>query len=97
MVSLQVRMVLAVLVGFVVWFAIGHFYSAPEWEVSPEQIAAAKAAGKPGYESSPGTVTVLPIRSETADVDKLIATLGGVGVALVTLGATRPRLSKPRG
>lgn len=39
-----------------------------EWVVSPEQIAEAKSQGKMGYESSPGTVTVLPIRSETADM-----------------------------
>ena len=38
-----------------------------EWVVSPEQIAAAQANGQPGVESRPGTVTVLPIRSETAD------------------------------
>jgi len=38
-----------------------------EWVVSPQQIADAKASGQTGYESSPGTVTVLPIRSETAD------------------------------
>lgn len=39
-----------------------------EWVVSPEQIAQAKSEGKIGYESSPGTVTVLPIRSEKADM-----------------------------
>lgn len=39
-----------------------------EWVVSPQQIADAKASGQTGYESSPGTVTVLPIRSETADL-----------------------------
>lgn len=39
-----------------------------EWVVSPQEIAEAQAQGKPGVESRPGTVTVLPIRSETADV-----------------------------
>lgn len=38
-----------------------------EWVVSPQEIAAAKAAGEAGVESRTGTVTVLPIRSETAD------------------------------
>lgn len=38
-----------------------------EWVVSPKQISQAKAEGKMGYESSPGTLTVLPIRSENAE------------------------------
>jgi hypothetical protein len=39
-----------------------------EWVVSPQQIDEARASGQAGYESRPGTVTVRPIRSETADV-----------------------------
>lgn len=49
-----------------------------EWAVSPQQIAEAKAQGKAGYESRPGTVTVLPIRSETADVLPMKWALYGV-------------------
>ena len=39
-----------------------------EWEVPPAQIATAKKAGTPSYQTRPGSVTVLPIRSETADI-----------------------------
>jgi hypothetical protein len=53
-----------------------------EWVVSPQQIADAKANGQAGYESRPGTVTVLPIRSETADALPvkwaMIAVVGGL-------------------
>jgi hypothetical protein len=53
-----------------------------EWVVSPQQITDAKASGQAGYESRPGTVTVLPIRSETADALPvkwaMIAVVGGL-------------------
>ncbi|HEY0123870.1 MAG TPA: hypothetical protein VGC14_19330 [Rhizobium sp.] len=61
---------IAVAVGIVVAFGamMKDKMTNAEWVVSPEQIAQAKAEGKMGYESSPGTVTVLPIRSEKADI-----------------------------
>lgn len=64
------QIIVAVVVGLVVAGAAMMKDKATnaEWVVSPEQIAQAKAEGKPGYESSPGTVTVLPIRSEKADM-----------------------------
>ena len=63
-------LVVALAVGFGMrWFSEGH---GSGWVVSPEQIAAARSAGRPGIESSPGTVTVLPIRSETADLDPFL-------------------------
>ena len=82
-------LVVALAVGFGMrWFSDGH---GSGWVVSPEQIAAAKAAGKGGFESSPGTVTVEPIRSETAGIDPLTWTAAGLGAGLLVLGATRRR------
>ena len=92
--SIGRQVAMAIVVGIVAWFLYGRFVNGPEWEVSPEQIAAAQAAGKPGYESSPGTVTVLPIRSETAGIDKLLQVVVGAGAGLVTFGAMRKRPAK---
>ncbi|MCM2395112.1 hypothetical protein NBH19_03320 [Rhizobium sp. S95] len=55
-----------------------------EWVVSPEQIAEAKAQGKIGFESSPGTVAVLPIRSEKADMLPLTWAMFGIAAAAVS-------------
>ena len=60
-----------------------------EWVVSPEQIAAAKAEGKAGFESSPGTVTVLPIRSEKADILPLTWAIFGIAAAAVSFVVLR--------
>ena len=60
-----------------------------EWVVSPQQIADAKAQGKAGFEQRPGSVTVLPIRSEKADFLPIKWALGGLvagGLAFVALG-----------
>jgi hypothetical protein len=38
-----------------------------EWYVSPRQIEEAKAAGKMGVATRPGTMALRPIRSEEAD------------------------------
>ena len=82
-------LVVALAVGFGVrWFSDGH---GSGWVVSPEQVVAAKAAGKEGFGSPPGTVTVEPIRSETAGVDPPIWTAAGPGAGLLVLGATRKR------
>ena len=43
-------------------------YLGADWEVSPQQIAQAKAEGKAAVETRPGTVAVLPIRSDSADM-----------------------------
>jgi hypothetical protein len=62
-----------------------------EWVVSPEQIAAARAEGKAGYESSPGTVTVLPIRSETADLLPFKWGLYGLAAGVLTFLSLRKK------
>lgn len=59
-----------------------------EWAVTPEQVADAKAAGKPGVEIRPGTIAVLPIRSETADQLPFKWLLLGLGTACVVLAGT---------
>ncbi len=63
------RVLLSALVALVVGFGFMTIdkMRGAEWLVSPQQIAQAKAEGKSGVESSPGTLTVLPIRRETAD------------------------------
>ena len=62
-----------------------------EWEVSPEEIAAAQAAGKAGPEAQPGSVTVLPIRSETADILPFKWLFAGLGAGALFFVATRRR------
>jgi hypothetical protein len=59
-----------------------------EWVVSPQQIADAKAGGQAGYESRPGTVTVLPIRSETADVLPIKWAIAGLVAGLLAFRST---------
>lgn len=62
-----------------------------EWVVSPQEIAAAKAAGKAGIESRPGTVTVLPIRSETADALPFKWAMAGIVAGALVFSAIRRR------
>ena len=62
-----------------------------EWEVSPQQIAASKAKGQIGFETSPGTVAVLPIRSETADVLPVQWGLAGLVAGTAVWAGTRRR------
>lgn len=62
-----------------------------EWEVSPQQIAEAKANGQIGYETSPGTVAMLPIRSETADLLPFEWTLYGLAAGALTFVGLRKR------
>ncbi len=70
--------------------ALDRFRGA-EWVVSPQAIEAAKAQGKVGVEDDRGSVTVLPIRSETADVLPIKWALAGVGAGVLVLAATRKR------
>jgi hypothetical protein len=79
-------LVIAAVFGFG-WMYIDNSRGA-EWQVSPQQIAEAKAQGKRGYETRPGSIAVLPIRSETADILPFKWALGGLfagGVALALL------------
>jgi len=62
-----------------------------EWVVSPQEIAEAKAAGKTGVESRPGTVTVLPIRSETADALPFKWTMAGIVAGVLVFSSMRRR------
>lgn len=62
-----------------------------EWVVSPSQIAQAHAEGKAGVGNDTGSVTVLPIRSETADVLPVKWALAGIGAGALCLAATRRR------
>jgi hypothetical protein len=86
-----------ILLPLVVALAVGFGFMAydksrgAEWVVSPEQIAAAKAQGKSGYESAPGTVAVLPIRSETADALPFKWALAGIAAGVFVFSATRRR------
>ncbi len=64
------RLVIAIVAALVVGFGFMYYDKSrgAEWVVSPQQLEQAQAEGKTGVESRPGTVTVRPIRSETADV-----------------------------
>jgi hypothetical protein len=60
-----------------------------EWYVSPRQIEEAKAAGKLGVSTRPGTVALLPIRSEIADELPISWALYGLGGAVLGFLITR--------
>ena len=85
------RVVLAVVIGLGVGFGFMAYdkQRGAEWEVSPQQIDAAKAAGKIGYEARPGSVTVLPIRKETADALPVKWGMAGLVAAILVFTATR--------
>ena len=93
---LVARVILSTIVGLVVGFGL-RFYDlqrGAEWEVSPAQIAAAKSVGKIGVETRPGSVAVLPIRSETADMLPFKWMLAGLGAGAF-LFATRHIAREP--
>lgn len=95
--GIAVRVAIALVVALVVGFGWRAYDEArgAEWEVSPAQVQAAQAAGQQGVESSPGTVTVLPIRSETADILPFKWAAGGLlagGLALVALARAGRRV-----
>jgi hypothetical protein len=60
-----------------------------EWYVSPRQIEEAKAAGKSGVSTRPGTVALRPIRSEEADMLPYTWALYGLGGAVAGFLLTR--------
>lgn len=87
------RLILSLIVAVIVGCGF-MFYDksrGTEWVVSPQQIEQAKAEGKAGFESRPGTVTVLPIRSETADVLPFKWAMFGLVAGLVVFVRTRKR------
>jgi hypothetical protein len=92
--EMPMNMPVRIVISLVVALAAGGGYMAvdkmrgAEWVVSPQQIAEAKAKGQMGYESRPGTVTVLPIRSETADVLPMKWALIGVVAGFLAFRAT---------
>lgn len=87
------RLVLALVVAVIVGCGF-MFYDksrGTEWVVSPQQIEQAKAEGKAGFESRPGTVTVLPIRSEEADMMPFKWAMYGLVAGLVVFVRSRKR------
>ena len=87
------RILLVIVVAAAAAFGYRYYDTSrgAEWEVSPQQIAAAKAKGLMGLETSPGTVTVLPIRSETADVLPVQWGLAGLMAGIAVWAGTRRR------
>ncbi|WP_343315498.1 hypothetical protein AAIB41_11875 [Brucella sp. BE17] len=87
------RFIFALIVAVIVGcgFMVYDKSRGAEWVVSPQQIEQAKAEGKTGFESRPGTVTVLPIRSETADALPVKWAMYGIVAGLFVLVATRRR------
>ncbi len=87
------RILIALAVAVVVgagWMYMDRSRGA-EWVVSPQQIAEAKAQGKAGFEQRPGTVTVLPIRSETADLLPIKWALGSLAAGGIAFAALNRR------
>lgn len=62
-----------------------------EWVVSPQQIAEARAQGKMGVTTRPGTVAGAPIRSEIADALPFSWAIFGIAGAAVGFFLTRQR------
>jgi hypothetical protein len=88
-VRLAVSLIIAVVVGG--GYMMIDKQRGAEWVVSPQQIAEAQAKGQPGVESRPGTVTVLPIRSETADALPMKWAFAGVAAGIFAFIAMRRR------
>ncbi|MFF2319457.1 hypothetical protein ACFVTJ_00230 [Agrobacterium sp. NPDC058088] len=88
--NMPTRIVIALVVALVAGGGYMTFdkMRGAEWVVSPQQIAEAQAKGQTGYESRPGTVTVRPIRSETADVLPMKWALIGLVAGLFAFRAT---------
>lgn len=87
------RLILALVVAVIVGCGFMYYDKSrgAEWVVSPQQIEQAKAEGKTGFESRPGTVTVLPIRSETADILPFKWAMYGLIAGIVVFVSGRKR------
>jgi len=87
------RTILALVVALAVGFGLRYVSERQrqDWEASPDQAAAAGAAGRPGTGAPPGIITVLPVRRETAGLDPLLWAGTGVGAGLLVFAATRKR------
>ncbi|AGT09279.1 hypothetical protein [Paracoccus aminophilus] len=85
--SFTVRLVISALVAVVVGCGMMYYdkKNGAEWVVSPDQLAAANGA----LESRPGTVTVRPIRSETADMLPFKWAGAGIAAGILAFVATR--------
>lgn len=90
------KFIIPIVVALVVGFALMTFDNArgAEWEVSPQAIAQAKAEGKAGVETGPGSVAVLPIRSETADILPFKWALAGIFAGTIAFGAMNRKRGK---
>ncbi len=87
------RAVLAAVVALAVGFGLRHFSEGQwsGWTVPPDQVAAANPKGRAGIGASPGAITVLPVRRETAGLDRLLWAGTGLGAGLLVFAATRKR------
>jgi len=87
--SFIARIIAAVVVAAVVGFGLMAYdkKTGAEWVVSPEEIAANNGS----LETRPGTVAVLPIRSETADVLPFKWAAAGIIAGLLAFTALRRR------
>ncbi len=87
------RAILAVVVALVVGFGLRHFSEGQgsSWAVPSEQVAAVSPEGRAGIGASPGAITVLPVRRETAGLDRLLWAGTGLGAGLLVFAATRKR------
>lgn len=95
--QIRARLFAALVVGLLAGFGVRQHDRSrgAEWIVSPEQMAAAREAGRPGVEAGPGTLAVLPIRSETADLLPLKWVLIGLGAGFAILAGTGYRRPPP--
>ena len=94
-----IRVSAAIVVGIAVAVAMmAHDrQSGAEWAISPEQIADAQGAGKPGVETGPGRFARHPVASEGADLLPVKWGLVGLFAACVVLAVTgRRRAPAPR-
>ncbi|TXM78921.1 hypothetical protein FV218_02125 [Methylobacterium sp. WL69] len=88
-----IRVSAAIVVGIAVAVAMmAHDrQSGAEWAISPEQIADAQGAGKPGVETGPGRFARHPVASEGADLLPVKWGLVGLFAACVVLAGTGRR------
>lgn len=84
---------IAICVALGLFFGLGKMgldkHKGREWVVSPQQIAEARAAGKMGVTTRPGTIAVAPIRSEIADALPFSWLLFGFGGMVAGWAITR--------